>query len=174
MRRWGVMLAGLALLVAACGGDGDEETGSPSAPASGSGSASASAVSACEPVGDGSGTKVEVALDEFTVRPATTTAPAGAVTFEVRNEGEEAHELVVVRADRVEDLTVVEGRVDEEALPEGTFIGEIEAFPAGETCPGTFTLTAGTYVLFCNIVEEHEGQPESHFEEGMHALFTVS
>ena len=33
--------------------------------------------------------------------------------------------------------------VDEEALPDGAFIGEIEGFPAGETCIGVFDLEPG-------------------------------
>jgi hypothetical protein len=28
-------------------------------------------------------------------------------------------------------------------------------------------------VLLCNLVEEEDGEVESHFSEGMHATFTV-
>ena len=129
---------------------------------------------ACEPVGDGGGSAVAVALDEWSVVPEPTSVAAGSVTFAADNVGEEPHELVVVKAASADELTVVDGKVDEEALPEGAFIGEIEAFPAGETCEGTFELTAGDYVLFCNIFEEHDGERHSHFEQGMHTEFTVS
>jgi hypothetical protein len=38
----------------------------------------------------------------------------------------------------------------------------------------TLDLEAGTYVLLCNLVEEEDtGEVESHFAEGMHAMFTV-
>ena len=131
-------------------------------------------VSACEPVGDGGGTEVAVTLDEWSLAAAPASAPAGKVTFEVRNGGGEPHEFVVVRGVAPDALTVVGGKVDEAALPDGAFIGEVEAFPAGETCEGTFELAGGSYTLFCNIVEEHDGQPESHFEEGMVATFEVS
>lgn len=157
-----VVLAGVAVAVAGCGADG-----STSSPTSAGAGASGSAASACEPVGDGGGAKVAVTLDEWSVTAVPTTAPAGKVTFDVRNGGAEPHELVVVRGVASDDLSVVDGKVDEAALPDGAFIGEVEAFPAGETCSGTFELAAGSYTLFCNIVEEHEGQPESHFEEGM-------
>lgn len=128
---------------------------------------------ACEPVGRGGGTEVAVALDEWSVESSPAGAPAGTVTFQVRNAGEEPHELVVVRGVAPEALRVVAGKVDEEALPNGAFIGEVEAFPAGETCSGTFDLPAGSYTLFCNIVEEHDGKPESHFQEGMVTTFEV-
>ncbi|HEX4979658.1 MAG TPA: hypothetical protein VFV35_06300, partial [Acidimicrobiales bacterium] len=68
---------------------------------------------------------------------------------------------------------VVDGRVDEDAVGRDS-IGEIEAFPAGERCAGSFELTAGDYVLFCNIVEEEGGERESHIENGMATTFTVA
>ena len=162
------VLAVLALGTAACGDDDGGGSGSASA------SASASGVSACEPVGEGGGTQVAVTLDEWSVGAAPLSVPAGDVTFVAENAGEEPHELVVVEAASADELTVVDGKVDEEALPEGALVGEIEAFPAGETCDGTFELAAGEYVLFCNIAEEQEGGAlESHFEEGMVTSFTV-
>lgn len=156
------VVAVLALTSAGCG----EESG-PTA------EETASTAAACEPVGSGGGTEVAVALDEWSVDSSPEGAPAGTVTFQARNGGEEPHELVIVRGVAPEALPVVEGKVDEDALPDGAFIGEVEAFPAGETCSGTFELSAGSYTLFCNIVEEHEGQPESHFEEGMVTTFEV-
>lgn len=171
MRRtralWPLILA-LGLTVAACSDDKPSEGAT-----SGSASAPASGVGACEPVGGGGGTSVAVTLDEWNVTAEPVSVPAGPVTFDVRNDGGEPHELVVVRAGSAEELTVVEGKVDEDALPDGAFIGEVEAFPAGETCDGTFELTAGSYVLFCNLLEEHEGEPESHFQEGMVTTFEV-
>ncbi|MDG2112525.1 MAG: hypothetical protein P8N02_07935 [Actinomycetota bacterium] len=65
--------------------------------------------------------------------------------------------------------------VDEAAFPEGAFIGEIEEFAAGASCDGTFALEAGNYVFFCNITEtEPDGTLESHFEEGMFTVVTLS
>ena len=175
--RWFTMF-GLVAVVAAAGACGDDDGGSAAASASGSASASApasgSAISECEPVGDGGGTPVGVVLDEWSIEADTASVEAGDVTFEVSNEGEEAHELVVVRAESPDDLTIADGRVDEEALPEGAFIGEVEAFPAGTDCEGTFELEAGDYVLFCNILEDHEGEAESHVEEGMVTTLEVA
>ena len=191
-------LAGLTLvpLLAAGAGCGDDdgadvrELGSAdesgSAAASGSASASGSAAAsgsasaataACEPVGDASTADRELAvsLDEWSIEPEAPSIAAGAVTFTADNVGEEAHELVVVRGDDPSALPVEEGKVQEDQLAEGAFIGEIEAFPAGEQCQGTFELAAGDYILLCNIVEElPDGSLESHFEMGMVTTLTVT
>jgi hypothetical protein len=64
--------------------------------------------------------------------------------------------------------------VDEAKLPEGALVGEIEAFPAKQTCQGTFKLAAGRYVLFCNLLEtEADGTKENHYANGMHTAFEV-
>lgn len=162
----GALVVVVGLIAVGCGGD-DDDSASTSRTASEAGAA-------CEPVGDGSGTKVSVTLDEWAVVPSPSAVPADRVTFAVENKGDEPHELVVVKAASPEELSVVDGKVDEGALPAGAFIGEVEAFPAGGTCEGTFELAAGHYVLFCNLVEKHEGESESHFQQGMVATFEVS
>ncbi|HTE68028.1 MAG TPA: hypothetical protein VK942_04600 [Actinomycetes bacterium] len=86
--------------------------------------------------------------------PARADAPAGTVAFETHNLGAEPHELVVVRADNPATLPqAADGTVDEQKLRAGALIGEVEAFPAKQTCAGTFALTPGRYALFCNILE---------------------
>lgn len=160
MRRWGCLLVIVVLVVVGAGACGGDDGGSASA-------------GGCEPVGDGGGTKVAVALDEWSVKPEPATAAAGKVTFDVRNEGMEPHELVVVRGVAASDLKVVAGKVDEDALPASAFVGEVEGFAAGQQCEGTFELAAGSYTLFCNIVEQHDAKLESHFEEGMVTSFEV-
>jgi hypothetical protein len=101
--------------------------------------------------------------------------PAGKITFDAGNAGQEAHELVVVRADDPSTLPLAaDGTVDEEKLPEGAFVGEIEPFPANQHCTGTFQLAAGRYALFCNILEtEADGSKENHYANGMRARFEV-
>ena len=73
-----------------------------------------------------------------------------------------------------DSLEIVDGRVDEEALGDDAFLGEIPPFPAGEDCTGTFALEAGDYTLLCNILEEEDGTTVSHVEEGMITGFTVT
>ncbi|HEX4978590.1 MAG TPA: hypothetical protein VFV35_00875, partial [Acidimicrobiales bacterium] len=56
---------------------------------------SAESEEACAPA---AGDAIEVVVDEWSIAPATATAGPGTVTFEARNDGEEPHELVIVRA----------------------------------------------------------------------------
>ena len=118
---------------------------------------------------------VDAVLSEWSVTPTPTKVSAGNVTFNAHNEGGENHELVIVRADSPDSLPVDEnGKVIEDELSESNLIGEIEEFEAGTTESASFDLTAGTYVIFCNIAEDQsDGSVESHFEEGMHAVITV-
>ena len=64
-----------------------------------------------------------------------------------------------------------EGAVDESKMDESDIIGEVEPFPAGEDCDGTFTLAAGDYVVFCNTVDAEQG---SHFDKKMYTTLTVT
>lgn len=132
----------------------------------------------CEVVGDASKatSRVSVLLSEFIVTPEPAEVAAGTVTLAADNKGGDAHELVVVKAADAASLPKADdGSVDEDALPEGAFIGEIEPFPSKTTCEGTFTLGVGSYVLFCNIVEEEEdGTIENHFTNGMVATLAVT
>jgi hypothetical protein len=172
-----------AAVLAACGDDDGgsvRETGSVSGSGSGSGpgSGSGSAVAAeCETVGnaDDADTTVAVVLDEFTITVDADEAPAGSIHFAVKNEGEEPHELVVIQGVAPADLPLDDnGALDEAGLPDGALIGEVEPFPGGDTCDGTFDLAAGDYTLVCNITEEEEGEMESHLHEGMVTSFTVT
>jgi hypothetical protein len=181
-------VAAAALVVGAACGDDDgggvresgsgTGTGTGSATHTGTGSASGTGVAGeCVPVGDlaTATTRVNVTLDEWVIEPETASAPAGAVGFVARNEGEEPHELVIVQGVAPADLPLKSnGSLDEEELPEGALIGEIESFPAGTSCNGVFDLTPGEYTLVCNIVEEEDGEHESHLEEGMVTTFTVT
>ncbi len=124
--------------------------------------------------GGGGPSTVNVTLSEFVIEPDPASVPAGEVKFVAANEGEEEHELVIVKTDLAPDAlpTKADGSVDEEG--EGVeFIDEIEEFEGGGTEELTVTLEAGKYVLLCNLVEETGGETESHFDEGMYAAFTV-
>jgi hypothetical protein len=138
------LLATFALLAPACGGD--------------------------------EGASVDVRLQEFAISASATSAGAGDVTFNATNDGpNDPHELVVIKTDLgiTELPTSDDGSVDEEG--EGIeVIGEIEEFDVGTSESATYELDAGAYVLICNIVEDEDGELESHYQEGMRTAFTVT
>lgn len=123
--------------------------------------------------GGGAATTVSVTLQEWSVIPAQTSAPAGSVTFEVENTGpEDTHEFVVIRTDLAPDALPTDetGAVTEEG--EGMeVVDEIEDVAVGDTPTLTVDLDAGNYVLICNIYDEAE--QESHYQMGMRTAFTV-
>ncbi len=150
--RWmllGLLVVGAfaaGLLVVACGSGGESTSPSQgqSAPAT--------------------ATKVNVGLDEWSVRVEGTARP-GLVNFEVDNKGSIAHELIVLKTDLgAAVLPVTGGKVDEEAA-ELKNMGEVEELAAGGTGEGAFELESGHYVLICNI--------SRHYEQGMRAEMTV-
>ena len=120
--------------------------------------------------------KIKVKLIEFEVKPAISALAAGKVRFAVKNTGSELHEFVVVHGDDAAALPVdADGAVVEDQLPDDAFVGELEDIKVGKTKTKNFKLPAGSYVLFCNIVEtEDDGTVVSHFAEGMHTTIRTS
>lgn len=148
----------IALAIAAC----STGTGSPS-PAAASPS-----------VAGGEGTTIQVALQEWSVLPASDSAPAGNVTFQVTNTGpEDEHELVVLKTDLDPGALPVDANG---AVTEGgegiVVVDEIEDVAVGATPELTVPLSAGKYVLLCNIYDETE--KEAHYKMGMRTAFTVT
>jgi plastocyanin len=118
--------------------------------------------------------QVDVRVQEWAVLPGQTVAPSGEVTFTIQNAGEETHEFVVVKTDLgFRDLpTGDDGSVDEEG--EGIEpVDEVEDIASGTTEELTVNLEAGSYVFFCNIVEDDKGETESHYQNGMSVAFAV-
>ena len=121
----------------------------------------------------GVATSVEVALQEWAVLPARASAPAGAVSFRVTNNGpDDEHELVVIKTELDAGAlpTDANGAVDE-AGGGMEVIGEIEDIAVGQTEELITQLVPGKYVLICNIYDESE--KEAHYRLGMRVAFTV-
>ena len=110
---------------------------------------------------------VGVTLSDFGVVPAESSASAGEITFDIKNDATVTiHEFVVFRSDLAPDLlpTDESGNVDEEG--DGVeHIDEVEDIAPGATESLTVTLDPGSYVLICNL--------PGHYHLGMHAAFTV-
>jgi uncharacterized cupredoxin-like copper-binding protein len=130
------------------------------------------------------GTKVDVTMGDtnglngmMTMVATPASVPAGNVTFTVKNNGTIDHEMVVLKTDTPFDQLPVTFGGDPPAkvasggdkVDESTSVGETgdPNLKPGET--RTFTIkdmTAGNYVLVCNIAK--------HDQMGMRAPFKVS
>jgi uncharacterized cupredoxin-like copper-binding protein len=122
----------------------------------------------------GGGEDVSVTLQEFAVGTDPASVSEGSVTFNLENKGpDDTHEFVVIRTDL--DPTALptdeNGAVDETGAGIEV-VDEVEEIPVGETPTLTVDLTAGSYVLICNIFDESEN--EAHYQEGMRTGLTVS
>jgi high-affinity iron transporter len=118
--------------------------------------------------------KVKVTLGEFVVQAKPKSAPAGNVDFVVTNKGSMTHEFVVARTTDGTLPVDADGMVDESQLPEGALLGELEDMGRGDKATLDLKgLTPGSYVLFCNIKQTHDGVTEVHYKEGMSTPFTV-
>jgi uncharacterized cupredoxin-like copper-binding protein len=123
-----------------------------------------------------------VVLEEYSMTPRPAQVKAGPVKFTVHNNGSITHEFVLVRAASPEALPRVTtataeravGDVDEDAIPEADKLGETGDIRAGKTAVKTFTLSAGTYVMFCNIDNAGTNGVLNHFSHGMSATITAS
>ena len=117
---------------------------------------------------------VAVTVQEFAVLPEPGSAAAGDVTFKITNKGpDDEHEFVVVRTDLAPDALPTDstGAVDEEGAGIEV-VDEVEEIPVGSSEDLTVNLTAGKYVLICNIYDADE--KEAHYKMGMHVAFTVN
>lgn len=148
-----LLLAGAAL--AGCSSSKTEPAASPSAPA-----AAATAAPTSAPRSD-----VAVTLKDFGVATTPASAPAGKVTFAVRNNGVSPHEFVVVKSDLApESLPQVnQKQVDEKQVQ---VVGKTEPFDGGSKRELTVDVQPGRYVLQCNV--------PSHYISGMYTAFTVT
>lgn len=161
------LLVPVLLLLAACGKDDGASVQSASETGSASGSTTSAGCKIAGGVDDAKTSELHVTLGEYTIAYDEDSAKAGIVQVEAANKGAENHELVIAKGTK-DKLPVTNGVVDEEGID---IAGEIEPFGAGEECVGKFELAAGTYTLFCGIVEADAGQ--SHFQEGMVAELEV-
>jgi uncharacterized cupredoxin-like copper-binding protein len=124
----------------------------------------ASACSGSDQPSRAGGTQIVRERDFHIAAPARLSA--GEVTLTVDNEGPDAHELIVVRADsdhlplRSDGLTV-----DEEGLG-NVVVGGLEPGRPNSVRTLRLDLTPGRYVFLCNMA--------GHYLGGMHTTVVVS
>jgi uncharacterized cupredoxin-like copper-binding protein len=104
---------------------------------------------------------VAVTLNEFNAIPAVQGAPAGSVTFTVKNSGKIEHEFVVLRTLRpAGSLASHNGEASEAGN-----VGEIGSVKPGQQKKLTLTLKKGHYSLLCNL--------PGHYKSGQFTDFYV-
>ncbi|MEK6328795.1 MAG: hypothetical protein AABM66_14915, partial [Actinomycetota bacterium] len=121
-------------------------------------------IAGCSSPGSSAGTSaaagntVNVTLQEFSVLPDKDEVSAGSITFATTNEGpDDVHEFVVIKTDLAAgDLPVDANGAVDEAGAGMEVIGEIEDIAVDASLSVTLDLTAGSYVLICNIYDESE------------------
>ncbi len=147
-------------LVAGCSSGGSDKKSSKSSNDTGVTAPAQTGTPVAVAVGDVNG--VSGPAMSMTMTAAPTSAPAGPVTFTLTNNGSIDHEMVVLKTDTpVDQLVVTDGKVSED-----TSAGEVPELAAGKSKSVTLDLTAGNYVLVCNI--------KDHYTMGMRAPFTVT
>jgi uncharacterized cupredoxin-like copper-binding protein len=154
-RYWGLfaffalLIAGVNLLVVATKLDG--KSNSAAAPV---------AANAPHPAAAATPGKVAVSLKEFSVNATAVQAPAGRVTFNVRNNGTVPHELVVLRTGKPAGSLLKGARADEAGN-----VGETGDLAPGASKIVAVSLKAGHYAVICNL--------PGHYRAGQHIDFTV-
>jgi uncharacterized cupredoxin-like copper-binding protein len=135
----------LAALVVACGGGG----------------------------GSSGGSGLGVSLDEWSVEVAREELQAGPITFAVANRGDRPHQFIIVKSDLPPALLPVEdsGRVQTSRL---NVVSETGAFAAGESRDVALDITAGKYLLICNLSDSQGAGVVSHYRNGMVASLLVN
>jgi uncharacterized cupredoxin-like copper-binding protein len=156
MKRTTIITMALASVAGAiatgCGGGGGGTTTQTQGPAA----------------GDSSGKALQIQMADAFFTPKDASAKAGSVTISAPNKGQLVHELVLAKtsANPSKLPTTSDGEVDEAKLESlGEDAGEIADVAPGDTKQGTFKLTPGKYVMFCNI--------PGHYAQGMYGTITV-
>ena len=126
-------------------------------------------------------TRVDVTAREYAFEGIDEELEAGATTFEFANEGQEVHELSVVRKAEgtTESFDELLEMGEEESADKIEFVAHAFAEP-GDSEYVIADLTAGEYIALCFIPvgstpeagEDVDGPP--HFTQGMRVEFTVS
>ena len=111
---------------------------------------------------------VTVSLADFEF-DAPETLAAGETTFEVTNNGTQAHEMAVFSLDEgitTEDVVaILTEEVELQGPPPFAFTGQVAVMTPGESGITTLDLEAGTFALLCFVTDPETETP--HFALGM-------
>jgi hypothetical protein len=187
MRRLLVLTAAAGLALAACGSSsstGDSGTATTSAAGTATTAAAATATTAAATATTKAATattasagttaaaaasgSVAVSMKEWSITPGA--IKAGAVSLAVKNEGQNPHELKVIKADSFASLPLSSGAVDESKLAADAIVGKTARIDGGGSATLAVTLPAGKYVFLCNL----GSGATSHAAKGQYVDVTVA
>lgn len=117
------------------------------------------------------GDLVAVRLHEFAITLVPAGAEAGRIRFEIDNDGERVHNLVLVRASDPSALKLTKaGNVDLVAHP---VVEEIDMLEPGSYVATSPNILPDDYLLICTLTTPANGKRLAHFKQGMWAKLTV-
>lgn len=120
--------------------------------------------------GDGT-LQVDVALSEWSITTSTAEIQESNLELSITNDGTQPHELVVIKSDLppgmlpVQDGSIVLERVN--------VVDSVEPVQPGEAQELSLDISPGKYLLVCNLTQQTDAGPESHYQNGMVASLLV-
>jgi uncharacterized cupredoxin-like copper-binding protein len=160
-----VVLCLLAVVLVGCGDDGGDDADDLGA--DGATTTSAADTDTSEPSAESF--QFDVTSVDFGYELAADEVPAGTVDVVQTNEGEEEHQVTLIRLDEgqtPDQLRQVIADEGDDALDPSVFAGGTNSIPAGESNSAVVNLTPGEYVAYCFIPD--------HAAQGMVEPFTVT
>lgn len=146
--------------LAACGSSSSSNSTSSAA----STAATPTTAAATTPAASTGPTSVPVTLSDYKIAPATSSAPAGAVTFDVKNAGQVKHQFTIIRTTK-SAATVLSKQNPDDDIPGAR--GEIASLAPGASKKLVIkNLKAGHYAIVCAL--------PGHYQNGMYTDFTVN
>ncbi len=112
----------------------------------------------------------EIRLSEFAF--ATPAMTAGTHTFAIVNDGQQVHEVQLVRLHEGATVESLMASFAPGAAPQGVSAGGAGAINPGLTNYWTVNLTPGNYVLLCFVPDPADGTP--HAMKGMVQAFSIA
>jgi len=150
------LLVVAAVGLSACGSSSSSGSTATSTPASTTSPATTAATTGA--------TSIPVTLTEYKIKPATTSAPAGHVTFDVTNAGQMKHQFTIIRTTK-SAATVLSKQNPNDDIPGAR--GEIASIAPGASKTLVIkNLKAGHYAIVCAL--------PGHYQAGMYTDFTVN
>ena len=156
-----LLLGAAALALGACSDDGEVAAGDP---------APVGPVEGPQPDPEELASSIEITATDHHFETSVTRVAAGAVTFELGNEGAEPHQVHVAElpagttAEEVAEAFEAEGEA--ELFGDYEWVGGVAGVEPGSSASSTSVLEPGRYVLLC-FIPSPGPHGEAHLSQGM-------